>query len=97
MFRHIVLFRLRPDATDGQRRALVEGLRALPARIPEIRGYDVGADAGLRDGNHDVGVAALFDDEAAWRAYLEHPAHVAAVSELVTPVVSERASVQFTV
>jgi hypothetical protein len=97
MLRHVVLIRLRPDATPADRDAIVEGLRSLPAQIPEIQAYEVGTDAGLRPGNPEVGLVALFADEAAWRTYLEHPAHVAVVSTHIAPVSTERISVQFTV
>ena len=93
--RHCVLLRMRealdPRAVEG----LVEALRALPGQIPQIRGYEVGVDLGWRQGNPDVAVVATFDDEAGWRAYVEHPAHVAVVEEHIDPFVAERTSVQF--
>jgi hypothetical protein len=97
MFRHVVLIRLRPDAPDGQRQAILDGLRSLPAQIPEIRGYEVGADLGLRDGNPDIGIVAQFEDEDAWRTYLAHPAHVAVVQGAIEPAAGERVSIQLTV
>jgi hypothetical protein len=97
MFRHVVLIRLRADATDDQRRAILDGLRGLPAQIPEIRAYEVGADAGLREGNPGIGVVALFDDAGGWQAYLQHPAHVAVVRGAIEPVSTERISIQFPV
>jgi hypothetical protein len=97
MFRHVVLFRFRPDTTAEQRQAALDGLHALPGQIPEIREYHVGADLGLRDGNFDLAVVALFDDEAGWRTYLDHPAHVAVASGLIRPFAAGRASVQFPV
>jgi Stress responsive A/B Barrel Domain len=97
MFRHVILMRFAPGTTDEPRRAVLDGLRALPAQIPEIRDYQVGADLGLRDGSYDIGLVALFDDEQGWRTYLDHPAHVAVVTELIAPHVQDRASVQFEV
>lgn len=97
MLRHVVLIRLRPDATGDQRQAVLDGLRSLPAQIPEIQGYEVGDDLGLRDGNPQIGVVALFEDEAAWRTYLAHPAHVAVVQGAIEPASDERISIQFTV
>jgi hypothetical protein len=97
MFRHLVMFRFKPEVTDDQRAAALAALQALPSRIPEIAGYHVGVDLGLRDGNFELGVAAVFADEAAWRTYLAHPAHVAAVEGHINPNVAERASIQYTV
>jgi hypothetical protein len=97
MLRHVVLFRLHPETSSERRDALVDALDALPAQIPEIRSFEVAADEGLRDGSWDVGVVALFDDEAGWRTYLDHPAHVSVVDDHVRPLVAERASVQLMV
>jgi hypothetical protein len=97
MLRHVVLIRLLPDATEDQRQAILDGLRGLPAQIPEIHRYEVGADLGLRDGNPPIGVVALFENAGDWRTYLEHPAHVAVVQGAIEPASSERVSIQFTV
>jgi hypothetical protein len=96
MLRHVVLLRFKPETTDQQRQAMVDGLRSLPAQIPEIRGYEVDLDAQLRETNFDAGLVALFDDATAFRTYLEHPAHVKVVTELIAPVAADRASIQFT-
>jgi quinol monooxygenase YgiN len=97
MLRHVVLMRFDPEAGDRARQALIDGLRALPAQIDGITTYEVGMDAGLRDTPWDLGVVALFEDEAAWRAYLDHPAHVAVVKNLIPPAVIDRTSLQMTV
>jgi hypothetical protein len=91
------MFRFKPETTDEQRATTLDALKALPPQIPEIQGYHVGRDLGLRDGNFEMGVAAVFADEAAWRAYLAHPAHVAVVEKHINPHVTERASIQYTV
>jgi hypothetical protein len=97
VFRHLVMFRFKPGVSDDQRAAALAALQALPSQIPEIQGYHVGLDLGLRDGNFEMGVAAVFADEDGWRSYLAHPAHVAVVQEHINPNVAERASVQYTV
>jgi len=74
---------------------IVEALRGLPAQISEIRSYEVGADLGLRDGNADLAIVASFDDEAGWRAYLSHPAHLQAIDEHIAPHSTGLTSVQF--
>ncbi|MDQ1508609.1 MAG: hypothetical protein QOG50_453, partial [Actinomycetota bacterium] len=51
MFRHVVLLRWVPDATAEQRAAVEEGLATLPGLIPEIRTYELGADAHVSEGN----------------------------------------------
>jgi len=94
MVRHIVLFRWKEGTTPEQVAAALDGLRTLPARIPEIRAYVVGADIGGMDGHWDVAVTGDFDDLAAFRTYFDHPAHQAVVKERVAPIRDARAVVQ---
>ena len=95
MIRHCVFVTVSPDATDADRDDIVEALRGLPAQISEIRSYEVGTDLGLRDGNADLAIVASFDDEAGWRAYLSHPAHLQAIDEHIAPHSTGLTSVQF--
>ena len=43
---HVVVLKLKPEATAEDKAAILAGLRALPAQIPQIRGYSCGADLG---------------------------------------------------
>lgn len=95
MLRHIALFRFVPEATEEQRRRVVEELRALPAQIPALLDYRVGFDAGLAEGNFDLAVVADVADEAGYRAYADHPAHQAVATTHVRPITAERAAVQY--
>ena len=94
MFRHVVLFRFVPDITDEQRAALLAGLAALPGKIPEIRRYRFGPDAGVVEGNWDFAVIADFDDRAGFEVYAPHPAHQAFIAECISPVLADRAALQ---
>ena len=67
----------------------------LPAKIPELRSYHVGLDAGLADGNFDIGVVAEFDDAAGYEVYATHPDHVQVIAERIRPVLVRRVAVQF--
>jgi len=91
---HIVLIRLRDEATPEQVDALVDGLRALPAQIPAVASYTVSRDLGLVEGNHGVAIVARFASPEDLTTYLEHPAHVAVVRDLIPPVSDERARIQ---
>lgn len=95
MIRHCVVFRFADGTDPASIAALAEALRALPAQIPEVEAYTVGADLGLRDTNADFAVVADFADEAAFLVYSGHPAHVAVIDEHVTPIVADRHAVQF--
>ena len=58
--RHVVLLTFDESCDVDE---LVATLRELPAAIPELRRYVVGADAGLAEGNATVAVVADVDDE----------------------------------
>lgn len=95
IFRHVVLFRFRPEASAAQLAALERALAALPGQVPQIRAYRFGADAGLVSGNFDFAIVADFDDSESFRAYVDHPAHQRLVAEHVRPLTAERAAVQY--
>jgi hypothetical protein len=95
MFRHVVLFTWTREATQEQKQALHSELAKMPAAIDCIRGYRFGPDAGLNPANRDFAVVADFDDKAAYLTYRDHPVHRALVDRFVTPIVAERAGIQF--
>lgn len=94
MFRHIVMLTLRDDTTEAQRRALLEGLATLPGRIASIRGYSVGVDVGLADGNASVSVVGDFDDRDGYLEYRDHEAHREVIAQFIAPVLVSRTALQ---
>jgi Stress responsive A/B Barrel Domain len=95
MFRHVVLLTWVDTATADDRRAVVDGLEALPAVIPEIRSYRVGVDAGMApEGNSDLVVVADFDDVAGYLVYRDHPVHQDVIARRIRPILASRAAVQ---
>ena len=94
MIRHIAMFRFSPESTDDQRQAAVDGLRALPELVPSIRGFEVGLTLGFVDEGADLAVVALFEDEAGWRAYIDHPEHRRVADTLIAPIRIERSTIQ---
>jgi len=95
VLRHVVCLTWVDDVAPAAVDAVVDGLRALPAQIPELRGYWVGTDRRLATGNADLAIVADFDDDAGWRAYQQHPAHIAVLTERIRPILAHRAAVQF--
>jgi hypothetical protein len=95
VLRHVVLFRFTPDSTTEQREAIFTALRGLPARIPELRNYRVGLDADLVEGNWHAAVVADCDDVSGWEAYRGDAEHQRIIAELIQPILSERAAVQY--
>ncbi len=95
MIRHVVLFRWAAEATAEQKQRVAAELGRLPALVPSLRDYRLGADLGLNPGNWDFAVAADFDDADGYLAYRDHPEHRAVVAEFIQPIVTERAAVQY--
>lgn len=94
MFRHVVMVKWAEGTTEEQKRALRDGLAALPDQIPEVQAYRFGDDAGLGTDNYDLVVVADFDDRNGFLAYRDHPVHQKLVADLLRPVISARAAVQ---
>ena len=95
MFRHVVMFKWADGVSEEQVRALGDELRKLPAEVGTVRGYRIGPDAGLNPGNFDFVVVADFDDADGYLTYRDHPAHRAVVERYITPVLAQRAAVQY--
>ncbi|MEL0140741.1 MAG: Dabb family protein [Acidimicrobiaceae bacterium] len=95
MFRHCVLMRFAPSADESRRTAVAEGIRNLADTIPEVQAICVGPDAGIRDDNFDLAAVVDFDDRDAYSVYATHPSHVELLTDLVAPILIERAAVQF--
>lgn len=95
MTTHVVLFRWQPGTPPEAVAALGAALDAMVPLVPTIRSYRHGPDLGVGDGNWDYALVATFEDTDGFRAYRDHPAHVAVVEEHVRPILAEVARVQF--
>jgi len=93
--RHVVLFRFNPETPEADKQSLREGLSELGTALPEIRRYEFGDDLGLADGNFDFSVVAEFANTSDFKTYAAHPRHLRLISELVRPILAERAAVQY--
>ncbi len=94
MLTHIVLIRLVDGADDRQVTRLIDGLRALPAQIPEIASYAIERDSGVTEGNPDLAVVGRFATAEDLRSYIAHPAHQAVVADLLDPLSADRWRIQ---
>ena len=84
MLRHIVMLKFKDDIDKpATAAALTAGLNAMSKEIAEIATLQCGADAGLDpERNHDYVIVAEFANEAAYKVYATHPAHVAVIGSL---------------
>ncbi|NJN26852.1 MAG: Dabb family protein [Cyclobacteriaceae bacterium] len=88
--RHMVLFKFKASASAEEITAVEEAFAALPAKIPEIKGYEWGINnspEGLNKG-FTHGFLLTFDSEEGRAAYLPHPDHQA-FGSLLQPVLED--------
>lgn len=97
MILHLATFRWKDDVTREDVAELTQRLLAMADGIPQLRSYRAGESLRLRPGGADYGVAALVDDEAGLRAYLDSDAHAAVYEALLGRMIAERAAVQLEV
>jgi hypothetical protein len=95
--RHAVLFRFVDDVDDARIEELAAGLSRMPEATGAVTAdrYQHGRSLGLNPGSWDYAVVAEFESVDAFTAYRDHPEHRALISDLLTPIVAERCSVQF--
>ena len=75
MIKHVVLAKFKPGVTEADVAELSKRLVALPAIIPEIKGYDFGQDV-RPEKTLDFALVSTFEDMAAMKRYLVQPDHV---------------------
>ena len=91
MIQHIVLLKLKPDATAEQKSALLDGLIAVKDKIPGIESISGGDDNSPEGKQHrfDWGFVMTFADADARDVYLPHPDHKALGQQLLRPIVDD--------
>lgn len=94
MFRHVVMFRWAEGTAESDRDAAVVALREFGEQITDLGRLQVGADAGVSEGNFDAVVVVDFPDAATYRAYATDPRHVALITRFIKPFLAERVAVQ---
>jgi hypothetical protein len=77
---HVVIFHLKKDAPSGTADALIADAYEILAKIPSVRGIQVGkpADKATPDfakKDYQVGLLVLFDNFEGLETYLKHPLH----------------------
>ncbi len=96
MIRHVVLFKLSPDADPVEVEAWLGRLRELPSRIDFVRAFSVGRDELHLPRSYDVALVADMDSLDDVRRYGPHPAH-APVAEMSAKLCQHICSVDFEV
>lgn len=95
MFRHVVMFRWKPETPAEAVAEVADRLGDLPAVIPQLRAYRLGSDAGVNAGNFDFVVVADFDSADDYVSYRDNEAHRSIADTMIAPLVADRAAVQY--
>jgi plasmid stability protein len=98
VIKHIVLWRLKPEAhgrsAADNARAIKEKLEALRGRIPGMLAIEVGVDFSRTDNSCDLALYSEFESRAALDVYQAHPDHKA-VMPFILEARSERHLVDY--
>ncbi|HTY93593.1 MAG TPA: Dabb family protein [Steroidobacteraceae bacterium] len=94
MLQHYVFIRYAADTPEAHVEEFCRRMRALPARLPDIRHLQIGRDI-LHDARSwDLMLCMRFESVAALRRYQQHPDHQQ-VMAFNQPAVAEVGSVDF--
>jgi len=84
-FRHVVLFKFKPEATADKVQEIEKAFAELPSKIDTVTGYEWGKSEsveGMNDGFTHC-FLVTFKDKAGLEAYIPHEAHKAFVAKLM--------------
>lgn len=82
MLKHVVFFKFKKDAREADIVEGVNGLKALPGIIAEIRLFECGLDVVHSERSFDFALVSAFDNLDAMQRYQVHPAHQAAAKKM---------------
>lgn len=75
MVRHVVLFKFKPEVDNAARTEFIDMLKQLAVDIEQVRSLEVGENFTESPRAFDVCLIVDVDDEAALKAYAQHPDH----------------------
>ena len=89
MVEHLVIFKFNENANNSNKINMVNSLTALKNEISEIKEISCGENFTERSQGFGFGLRVLFESESDLNIYLEHPAHVKVVNEVIKPIISD--------
>ncbi|MCF8304235.1 MAG: Dabb family protein [Bacteroidales bacterium] len=99
MLKHIVMFKMKADEGEQARKQNVEELKrrldALPGKIEDIRGYEVGINENDNRASYDAVLISVFEGEDELNRYRKHPEHIK-VLDFIKQTVESTAAVDYT-
>ena len=100
MIKHIILWQLKDELSDEQKKAvkvgIKEGLEALVGKVPGLKDVKVQIEC-LASSNADVLLDSTLESEEALEGYAVHPEHVAVADSKVRPYTKSRVCMDFVV
>ena len=74
MFRHILLAKFTPEATESERLAMREAMQKLPSQVKEVIAARCGVDVGRGPNHYDFGIVFDFEDREGLKRSIASPA-----------------------
>ena len=94
MFKHIVMWRFKPEVMQEDKLEMKRQLEALADVVPSLQAIEVGLNVAKVDAAYDVVLTTVFEDEVGFQAYATDPLHLDVV-DFVRKMVCDRAVVDF--
>jgi len=89
MIEHLVLLKMKPDASAEEAERMIHGLKDLAQRIGAIRELTCGKNTSDQSQGFTHGLLVRFACAADLEAYITHPEHQRVVEECLGPVVDD--------
>ena len=94
--RQITLIKFKASASEQDIENIGRGFSELTGLVPGMSRFEFGPDVDLEASTLDYALVIDFDDAMAWRAYREHPRHVAFVQRFM-PIIERAERAQYEV
>lgn len=89
MIEHLVLLKVKPDASPQETERMIDALKGLAGSIPSIRELTCGRNTSDRSQGFTHGLFVRFASTADLDAYISHSEHRRVVDEYLQPVVDD--------
>ena len=94
MFKHIVMWRFKPEVKQEDQVEMKRQLEALLDGVPSLQAIEVGLNVAEGDAAFDVVLTTVFEDEVGFKVYATDPLHLEVV-DFVRRLVCDRAVVDY--
>lgn len=95
MIEHIVLFKWQPDASPEAIASVMDGLKGLKGKIPEIIYLSCGENYSERGQGFQHGLVVRLASREALKSYQDHPAHQEVKQNLILPILTDILAVDY--